>query len=263
MEGQVIFDSDYDYDLTQNNIVFSKPQKKKQQNVNLRSKKGLINPYMMNHSQVRLGHFCDARLYDSDITEPGWSIPKRIAKQKYQKWINSVRKNPGWENFRRKFCPILEEEEGIDQEGNIYTTMVRKHIPMNKLTDDEVWKRFNGDVIVRKLPVIEKKTIELMSRKDLTRNKKSHVLPQSRDKGIDISDEDFRPKMFTEKMGREISQIRTKLGLTQSDLGKKINVESNTIKNIEIGGIVTFNPEDAMVRALARALDVPSIKYQE
>ncbi len=262
MEGHVIFDDDYD--LSHDNFVFTDSHQQKNKNKNNSNVLlGLVNPYEMYFRDVRPYHFRDARLYDPDITEQGWCIPSRTARQKYQRWLKSVRKNPGWETFRRRMCSILEEEEGVDQDGNIYTMFVKKLIPLTKLTDEEVWKRYNGDMIVRKLPVYEKKSIVSVPRNDSGQHKKNRALPQSRDKGVSIDDENFRPKMFTEKMGREISQIRSGLGLTQADLGKKINVDSNTIRNIEIGGIQTFNPEDSMVRALAKALGISSIKYQE
>ena len=69
--------------------------------------------------------------------------------------------------------------------------------------------------------------------------------------------------MFTDKMGKEISRIRNNLGITQVDLGKKINVDAGTIRDIELGGLITFNSEDVMVKSLAKALGLPSIKYQE
>jgi DNA-binding XRE family transcriptional regulator len=255
-EGQVIFDDEYE--LTQSDVVYTKKQRTK-----INNKKGLVNPYTMDRPKVRPYHFRDARLYDPDINEAGWRIPSHRARRKYQKWLSSVRQNSGWENFRRRFCSILDEEERVDNEGNIYTIFVRKQIPLNNLTDDEVWKRYNGDVIVRKIPEASKHWVKMDQHKNINQNKNSKPLPQSRDKGVKITDDEFRPKMFTEKMGKDIAQIRNNLGLTQSDLGKKINVDSNTIKNIEIGGVVTFNAEDSMVRTLAKVLGLSTIKYQE
>lgn len=192
------------------------------------------NPYRMNRRDVRISHFKDARIYDSDINEPGWQIPTWVARKKYRQWLRSIRKIPGWEGFRRAPREIIQIIE--DEEGNTY--VIRKLVP---------YKVYGPAT----------------HHKEAGKNSNKRLMPQSKDKGVRYDDENFRPKMFTEKMGREISQLRTSLDLTQAELGKKINVDANMIRNIELGGLITFNSEDMMVKNLAKALGIPSIKYRE
>jgi ribosome-binding protein aMBF1 (putative translation factor) len=226
------FDNDLDADLDLDVEYESQNQNKT---------KGYPNPYTMYRHNVRPCHFAEARLYDLDISQAGWQISHRKARREYRKWLLSVRRIPGWENFRRTLCEI--EEEMTDDDGNIY--------------------------IIRKLVPVRDRTRQFIHRQNITSNltnnpnRRTRLLPQSRDKGVKITDENFRPRMFTEKMGREISQIRNNLGLTQADLARKINVDAHTIRDIELGGLITFNSEDVLVKELATTLGMPSIKYLE
>ncbi|AGC02124.1 Helix-turn-helix XRE-family like protein [Acanthamoeba polyphaga moumouvirus] len=195
-----------------------------------------LNPYKMNPHDVRIYHFKDARLYDNSIrnTDASWEVQDWYARRKYNKWLRAVRRQEGWEGFRRPPIEIMQEVE--DEDGNII--ILRKKVPFRKT-----------------LP-------RVVVAKDTSRNR-SKYLPQSKEKGVKVDDTNFRPRMFTEKMGREICNLRNKLGLTQADLAKKINIDVNMIRNIEMGGLISFNSQDPMVRSLAKVLGVPSIKYQE
>lgn len=188
-----------------------------------KNKRPYMNPYTMNRNQVRMGHFKDARNYDNNISEPDWEVQGWYARKKYTEWVKAIRKIPGWETFRRPLKEIFQKME--DENGNTYE--------------------------VRKL--VSNKTQSTRSK-----NKKTNIP----DKGIKLDDEITRPKMFTEKMGKDIALHRNKLGLTQVDLGKKINVDANVIRDIEKGDLVNFNASDVVVRELSRVLGIP-IRYLE
>lgn len=192
-----------------------------------------LDPYHMNRYHVRMHHFQDARIYDRQIKQAGWTIQRNIIRKKYNQWLRSIRSLRGWEDFRRVHREVVERIQGDD--GNVYFV---RHV-------------------VQSPPVNREKSLLPKN------NKRNKDLPPSTENGINISDENYRPKMFTMKMGQEISRIRTNLGLTQAELAKKINVDANMIRNIEVGGLITFNPKDNMVKSLARALNIPSIVYQE
>jgi DNA-binding XRE family transcriptional regulator len=190
----------------------------------------MVDPYQLNRFEVHTSHFIDARLYDTDV-EPGYEVQPFFAKKKYRRWLKIVRRNNSWERFRRPEHVLREE--------------------------------FDNHVIIRPT-AIAKTTSEVTSKYPAGKiNRKYNLLPQSRDKGITVEDENFRGKMFTIKMGKEIAFARTELGMTQLDLGKKINISANVVRNIEHGDLVTFNSENPMVKNLAKALGLPSIKYQE
>ncbi|XWV24682.1 helix-turn-helix XRE-family like protein [Tupanvirus deep ocean] len=232
MQAHVIFDEDnngLDNSLDVEVEFEQKPTKSR------KNKKGFHNPYHMNRNQVRMYHFRDARIYDHDINEPGWEVPAYVARAKYQQWLRGVRKTPGWENFRRPLREVTQEVE--DGDGNVF--------------------------IIRKLVPLRERTGDMVRRPNAGTNHKQRLMPQSRDKGVKVDDENFRPKMFTECMGKEISRLRHELGMTQAELGKKVNVDVATIRNIELGGIVTFNSEDTMVKSLAKVFGLTTIKYQE
>lgn len=201
----------------------------------------MFDPYDMDRHDVRAKYFNDARLYDDNINGSGWKIDNQSARTKYRQWLANVRREPGWEGFHRPPREVIEEVEGDD--GKSYT--IRKIVPYR----------------VPGVPYRAPYTIG--NRRETSKNRKTPMLPQSKVKGATIDDENFRAKMFTLTMGKEIAQLRNHLGLTQVELAKKINVDAPTIRNIELGGLVTFNSEDKMVKELARALNVPSIKYQD
>lgn len=190
------------------------------------------NPYRMNPYDVRKKYFREARLYDSDITEPGWRIPTYMANRKYRRWLRKVRREPGMRYFRRPMNTHDEEETDENEEIKAPSSAPR---PSNN------------------------------SQSLFQRGKKRNVrlLPQSRVKGAKPGDEDFKPKMFTTKMGAYISALRQQNNMTQVELARKLNVDAATIRNIEKGNLVTFNSEDVMVKEMAKILGVPSIKYME
>ncbi len=199
-----------------------------------------INPFKSNPHNVTLSSFRDARIYDLQIRDrpdkygSGWEVQRSYARKRYGRWMRTVRKNPGFENFRRQPIEVLQTVE--DEFGNVY-------------------------VIRRKINFRAKLPQNMVRRNDGGKNRVNFTA-QSVQKGINVDDQDFRPKMFTPKMGREISALRNKLGLTQTDLGKRINVDANVIRNIETGDLVAFNVQDPMVRSLAYALGIRTIKYQ-
>lgn len=197
------------------------------------SQDNLLNPYQMNRYHVKMHHFRDARIYDRQIKQSGWSVQKNVMRKKYNQWVRSIRRLRGWEDFRRAHREVVETVEGND--GNVYFI---RHVtqPSNYQHDRTLLPK---------------------------NNRKNKDLPPSTENGVNVLDENYRPKMFTMKMGQEIARLRTNLGLTQAELAKKINVDANMIRNIEVGGLITFNPRDNMVKSLARALDIPSIAYQE
>ncbi len=182
-----------------------------------------INPYELKPKKVRMYHFKDARLYDSDINESGWKVQRHFAKMKYTQWLKQVRKNKGWEFFRR-YGTVIEDVP----EPSMQNTIIR--------------------------PVIKKFT---------DKNKSQKFVAESKIPGVKMDDVDFRPKMFTEKMGRQLAQKRNELGLTQAELGKKINVTANMIRNIELGGLISYNPADVLVKNLIKTLELGSLEYNE
>ena len=203
-----------------------------------RKRRRFASPYSMNRNHVRVCNFYDARIYDPEA-EAGFLVQPWYARKMYDRWLYSIREIPGWEGFRRAPVLIFQEVEADD--GS--TFVIRKLVPYTKA-------KAMGDAVLRY---------------DASKNRKApHSLgAQSREKGVHVDDENFRPKMFTQNMGSHISQLRNEAKLTQTELAKKINVDAAMMRNIELGGLITFNSEDVMVKALAVALGVPSIPYRE
>lgn len=67
------------------------------------------NPYRMNPNNVTPTHFKDARIYDYQINEPGWQIQSKQSKKKYRNWVNNIRQEPGWDNFRKAI--IIDDDD--------------------------------------------------------------------------------------------------------------------------------------------------------
>lgn len=229
--------TEWDDDVSLNNIVVDRS------GTDLATDIELVDPYKLDRVDVKAKYFNDARLYDDDITESGWKINNKQSRSKYRNWLSNVRSDPEWSGFRR--APIEITEEIHTDDGKTFT--VKKTVPY----------RIPGTVYTA--PSGSHTT----NNTNNSRNKRNTLLPQSRVKGANFDDEDFRAKMFTSTMGKRIAQLRNGLGLNQSDLAKKINVDVATIRNIELGGLIGFNSEDKMVKELAKALEVASIKYQE
>jgi DNA-binding XRE family transcriptional regulator len=80
--------------------------------------------------------------------------------------------------------------------------------------------------------------------------------------GVDVDDNEYVPKMFTSSMGTDIMLRRNELDLTQEDVARAMNVDVNTIRAIEVGGKVAFNPQDPLVNKLSNVLKT-GIKYIE
>lgn len=245
----------------------------------------------LNPNEVRLHHFKKGKYYDNTLTDE-WEVQKWRAKREYNRWLRKMRKIPGNELFRRKLEEVFilrrvnynnnlvikkqfvykdgsfkrkYRETSIDimdEDGTPYTRKV--YVPIendffginNNLPSTQISHVINNSSSSLSDNVLRKRTSN-------TNPMSNRLLPQSRIRGVKPDDENFRAKFFTEKMGRDIRNLRNSLQLTQADLAKKINVSTNVIKNIEHGGLITFHPEDLMVKSLAKALGVTSIKYQE
>lgn len=209
----------------------------------------LINPYSMSKHSVRTRHFRDARLYDSQIMDPHfaracnldagtdlkqwrseWKVQRTHANRKYREWVLTIRSRDGFHNFRRE-RPIVDQEY-IDTSA----------ITFNKLDAD------NAAQLIANA---------------FTNRSHNLSLAQSKEKGINPDDQDFVPRVFTQKMGKDIAQIRSSLNLTQAQLGNLINVDAITIKNVESGGVIPFNPNSVTTKKLAKALGLATIIYQE
>ena len=212
-----------------------------------------VNPYRISKDSVKLSHFKDARLYDADIHEEGWEVPKSEAKREQKRWLRSVRRKPGMELFRIPTQEIIEEVQNDNGGVDLIRRLVPKH---SKQANGEEIKNDDGTITIYK---------RLEQKSTTQPQKKIHAKPKFGNKKFtaqhDDSD-DHVVKMFTFNMGREIAQCRNALNLTQAQLAQKINVDVAMIRNIELGDLISFNSEDPMVRALAKALGKDHISYQ-
>lgn len=201
-----------------------------------RPKRGLVrnsyvNPYKMNPFEVLKADFRDARLYDHDISDDGWKIPSYVVNRKYRRWLYKTRQEPGMRGLRR-FVRHYEESDDNNDES---VTQSKPDVPRSTNI-----RQFQSG-----------------------KNRNARLMPQSRVKGAQLGDEDFKGKTFTFKMGTIIGALRQQNNMTQVDLARKLNVDAAMIRNIEKGGLINFNSEDIMVKEMAKALGVASIKYQE
>ena len=202
-------------------------------NANMNNRDSLVNPININPHDVRTHHFRDARLYD-ETAENGFIIQNWVARKNFNRWLKTIRGQSGMEMFRRPKKIVFEEFDS------------------------------DNGTRVRLRTTIQKDTVVGTIRTILNRpgNNKRVLLPgQAKDNADGI--DNYVPKMFTVTMGREVSVLRNSVGLTQAKLARVLNVTENHIKRVELGGLVTFNPEDEFVKKLAAVLEVPSIKYQD
>lgn len=257
---------DDDCEIRADDVVLSKSGER----FNNDSYDEFVDPYDMYRHDVKAAHFKDARIYDNDLVGSDWQVPKHMARTNYKKWLARVRHEPEWVGFHRSPREVMEEFEGED--GKWYT--VKKVIPyivpglpfvpaynVGRPREITAKGRANRANHLKQSGSTNPST-ETVNHQTSS-NKSGPLLPQSRVKGARIDDEEFRAKMFTMTMGKEISKQRNALGMTQAELAKAINVDAATIRNIELGGLITFNSEDKMVKELARALNLPSIKYHD
>lgn len=202
-----------------------------------------VSPYRMNRHKVGLRHFRDARFYDKNLDEAGWSVQQWRRRQSYNDWKFSVRQLQGWENFRRPARDETREVRNSDGSVSLVRRIIPYRVPGLDMKDVIVWEK--------KLTPANK-------------SKSSDVnVVQANDVENDSDDVNMNTKKFTPAMGKMLSKLRTELNMLQSELGKKINVDAHTIANIEKGNKVIFNPEDKMVKDLAKALGLKSIRYFE
>ncbi len=191
-----------------------------------------FNPYKMNPFDVRKADFSEARIYDDNISEAGWRIPTYVVKRNYRRWLYKTRQEPGMRGFRRAFRHRDEDDD--DNEEEAVSRPVR--------------------FVTRPTNIRQSQT---------GKNRNVRLMPQSRVKGANLGDDEFKAKTFTSKMGTSIGALRQQLNMTQVDLARKLNVDVAMIRNIEKGGLINFNSEDVMVKEMAKVLGVASIKYHE
>jgi DNA-binding XRE family transcriptional regulator len=215
---------------------------------------GIRNPYNMDWNKVKVAHFKSARHNDPE-EEKGFVYQKSQARRYYRRWLKTVRQQEGWADFRR-------EENTPSYNPLANSTIIPGRYVKNPETGEWVL-RTELNQIMTKLHDQKRNQYNQNRKMNRSSNSNAKFLPQSTVKGVSIDDDEFRPKLFTHRMGQQISQIRHSLKMTQSELAKKINVEANVIRNIELGGLITFNSEDSMVINLAKALELPSIRYEE
>lgn len=199
--------------------------------------KSLMHPYKMNREEVYIRHFKNARIYDATAPEE-FEVQYPVAKRAYRQWLANVRSIPGWENFRRRGTGHGAREN----DGLIISS--QKTLGNIGSSDNTKLSRLN-----------------LLSRGNIDSPEKQtqKSVPTTNKRGIEAPIH----RLFTEAMGREISEQRSKLEMSQVELARKINVHPSVIRSIELGGLLTFRPDDPMVRALAQVLQLPSIEYKE
>jgi DNA-binding XRE family transcriptional regulator len=210
----------------------------------------LLDPYKMNPHLVHISHFQSAFLYDPEA-EPGFKVSRSVAKQKYNQYKQRIRSKEGWKNYRKPPHIIYEEVKEGNRIGIIKRTVYMK-VPgslLPEFTIEKVLTVPRGAAFIR------------LPKEDL---KKDYQIEAEATNPLEADDKtSVAPKMFTLHMGREIARLRNELHLTQAELAMIVNVDANYIKNVEIGDLITFNPEDVIVRKLARALGIFAIKYHE
>ena len=208
------------------------------------------DPQKMNPHKVRVLHFRPAYLYDTDAPV-GFQVQRWVAKKKYSNYKQQIRSREGWKNYRRLPHIVYEEV----REGNrifMIKRTINMKVPGSRLPDFTVEK-------VTRVP--KGATLIRLPKEDPRKDQNVDAVfidPLEADDKTNVS-----PKMFTLHMGREVARLRNDLGLTQTELAMIVNVDTNYIKNVELGELISFNPEDVIVRKLAKALGVQAIKYHE
>ena len=204
-----------------------------------------VHPTNMDRHQVKIKNWRDARCYSRE-EDPGWQVQNNRARSTHINWVQSIRKRPGWEEFRKPPHKEIHEVRNNDT-GEMYVVkrLVFPRVPGLKIQED----------IILSETLIKTKSAEKYV------PKKSASEDPNADPNADP--DECNVKMFTKKMGRVICALRTDLNMLQRELGKKINVDAHTIRDIEAGDKVIFNPEDLMVKQLAKALGLQGIKWME
>lgn len=204
-------------------------------------KEPFVHPFDMDRHKVSIKHWKNARCYDTDI-EDGWWVQNHVARGAYTQWVRNVRTLQGWEQFRRPVVERTKEERDNNGDICIVKRLVFPKVPGLPYYDDVILSTYYP--------------------KNQSRSQKSAVT-QTPSPVQDGDNDDLNAKMFTKKMGQVICKLRSELNLTQKELGKKINVDAHTIRDIEAGDKILYNPEDAMVKQLAKALGLKGIKWFE
>jgi DNA-binding XRE family transcriptional regulator len=204
------------------------------------------DPYDMHPNQVHIRDFIDARVHNPDIA-PGFVVQRHVAKAAYRRWLCALRNVEGWDKFRRERVRPERPDMSVIYIGtNVGVTIDEHGRPYDEET---VQKRMFARNQTRK----QDKASAQGAR---------HQVASSKEKGVGADDEDYRPKTFTKKMGSAIAECRLGLGDNQADLARKANIDVGTLRAIERGDH-PFNPEDTVVKSLAKALGLQTIKYQE
>jgi len=211
----------------------------------------VCDPYKMDPHKVRISHFKQGWIYDPDA-QAGFKVQRHVAKSKYNNYKRRLRDREGWENYRRPPQIIYEEVKERNRIVIVKVTIYMRvaGIKLPEYTIEKVSRVPKGATLIR------------LPKEDPKKNRVTDIAVTDPSEETDDKTS-VSPRMFTPHMGKEIARLRNELELTQVELARIVCVDSNYIKNVELGGLISFNPEDVIVRKLARALGVPSIKYQE
>jgi DNA-binding XRE family transcriptional regulator len=195
-------------------------------------------------------YFANARMYDEQLnlkqfnresdanTYVGdWEVQPCVSRKNYRNWLYEMRSKPGMQNFRRDLTPEYEPEIL----GGPVVVIEVKH----KTNPDD------GKIIIERTSYLRGRGGRRLD----------HA--QSTERGVKIDDPDYKPRMVTAKLGAYIRRMREGANLTQKELAEKIDAPTDILRNMELGGVVTYNPEDPILKRMAKFFDVPSIRYQE
>ena len=240
-------------DLKHSRPAFNKNSKvgknQNQSSVKVNNSAGFQDPYAMKPTKVRTQHFYDGRAHDPD-TEAGFQVQRMYARRAYRNWLTAVRRQPGWGDFRRD----RPEPERIDRT----VTWVGWGIGV---THDQHGRPFDAETVAFNLSKITD-----ASERDKfvahARGRAAHQTASATIKGVKITDEEYRAKTFTRKMGLSVAEHRLGLNKNQEQLALLANIDVATLRAIERGDH-PYNPQDVVVKNLAKALGLPTIKYQE
>lgn len=213
-----------------------------------------FNPYLANPTEVKMNNFRDARIFDR-TADDGFILQRAASRKEYLTWLSSQRDLDGWNNFRRT---KPEQSPTYSTEHNptiiVSPKLREKLISIQAAAKEKEDRELRTELIAGTFR---------NSKNSAGNNKQGRLIASSRVKGKSIYDDEFVAKVFTFKMGKKVSQTRNEMGLTQAELAMKVGVDEKTIANIERGGLVSYNSSDVLTRSLAKALNLPTIKYEE
>lgn len=196
-----------------------------------------VNPWEKEPQFVKPEHFKEARLYDSDIIESGWEVPRHFARKMYRRWLSNVRSREEYTNFRRQFIDIMVPiNNGQNEPIKVFLT-----VPNN----EEMIKKIVNEVLLEHgQPTLEE--IERMEQQEQ----------------FEKNMEQNKIKFYTPRMGSIIMNKRIETRLTQKDLAKLLNIELSVVRDIERGNIVPFL-NDRVKSSLEKYFGSETLKYVE